>query len=145
MATLPSQDEILEPKTPTLYLGHIKTRNHLRRLAKVCFDADRTEDFVRGYLMLADIFMSSAKHDHTITMCQEALKLDQACAMAWEMLLNEMRQRASQRHGVGYTLAFNYLKARRYTKANDVCQQVLRLFPDYPSIETDIVDVARAS
>jgi tetratricopeptide repeat protein 21B len=168
LVTLLSQDENFIPAIPAIATLHLrqgektKARNHLRRLAKLPFDGERTEDFVRGYLMLADIFMSSAKHDHAIKTCQEALKLDQSCAMAWEILGDVAERDAAFADAaehfakawkydheatarVGYKLAFNYLKARRFTKAIDICQQVLKQFPDYPAIKTDIVDVARAS
>ena len=43
---------------------------------------------------------------------------------------------------VGYRLAFNYLKAKRYVEAIDVCHRVLRQFPDYPKINSDILEKA---
>ena len=44
---------------------------------------------------------------------------------------------------VGYKLAFNYLKAERYTDAIEVCTQVLQHFPDYP-IREQVLDKAIA-
>ena len=46
---------------------------------------------------------------------------------------------------VGYKLAFNYLKARRYVDTIDVCQKVLQNNPSYPKIRKDILEKARQS
>ena len=46
---------------------------------------------------------------------------------------------------VGYKLAFNYLKARRYVEAINVCHKVLVMYPDYPKIKRDILEKARSS
>ena len=45
---------------------------------------------------------------------------------------------------IGYKLAFNLLKAKRYTDAIDVCQKVLGNHPDYPKIRQELLDKARA-
>jgi tetratricopeptide repeat protein 21B len=44
---------------------------------------------------------------------------------------------------VGYKLAFNYLKAKRFVEAIEVCHQVIKAFPDYPRIRKDILEKAR--
>lgn len=44
---------------------------------------------------------------------------------------------------VGYKLAFNYLKAKRYVEAIEVCHQVIKAFPEYPRIRKDILEKAR--
>lgn len=46
---------------------------------------------------------------------------------------------------VGFKLAFNYLKAKWYVDAIDVCHQVLDKHPNYPRIRKEILDKARAS
>ena len=45
----------------------------------------------------------------------------------------------------GYKLAFNYLKAKWYVGAIDVCHQVLEKHPNYPKIKGEILDKARVS
>lgn len=47
--------------------------------------------------------------------------------------------------GLGYKLAFNYLKAKRYVDAISVCHKVLEKHPTYPKIQRDILDKARLS
>jgi len=44
---------------------------------------------------------------------------------------------------VGYRLAFNYLKAKRYVDAIDVCHKVTAAFPQYPKIKKDVLEKAR--
>lgn len=44
---------------------------------------------------------------------------------------------------VGFKLAFNYLKARRYVEAVDVCHKVIKAFPEYPKIRKEILEKAR--
>lgn len=44
---------------------------------------------------------------------------------------------------VGYKMAYNLLKSKKYTTTIDVCHQVLANFPNYPNIQKDILDKAR--
>ena len=44
---------------------------------------------------------------------------------------------------VGYKLSFNYLKAKKYVDAIDVCHKVLTQFPDYPKIRKDVLEKSR--
>lgn len=43
---------------------------------------------------------------------------------------------------VGFKLAFNYLKAKRYVEAINICHKILTLYPDYPKIRSDILERA---
>jgi tetratricopeptide repeat protein 21B len=40
---------------------------------------------------------------------------------------------------IGYRLAFNYLKAKRYIDCITVCKNILDLFPNYPKVEKEIL------
>jgi tetratricopeptide repeat protein 21B len=46
---------------------------------------------------------------------------------------------------VGFKLAFNYLKAKRFVDAIDICHRVLEIDPTYPKIRKEILDKARQS
>lgn len=46
---------------------------------------------------------------------------------------------------VGYKLAFNYMKAKRYVDAIDVATVLLSTYPDYPKVKKDILEKCRAS
>jgi tetratricopeptide repeat protein 21B len=43
---------------------------------------------------------------------------------------------------VGFKLAFNYLKAKRFVDATNVCHKVLQQYPDYPRIRDEILEKA---
>jgi len=43
---------------------------------------------------------------------------------------------------VGYRLGFNYLKAKRYVEAINVCNAVLEKSPDYPKLRKDVLEKA---
>lgn len=44
---------------------------------------------------------------------------------------------------MGYKLAFNYLKAKKYTESIDVCHKILTIDPGYPKIGKEILEKAR--
>ena len=44
---------------------------------------------------------------------------------------------------IGYKLAFNYMKAKRYTDAIDVCHDILEKYPSYPKIRKEILEKSR--
>lgn len=46
---------------------------------------------------------------------------------------------------IGYKLAFNYMKAKRFVDAIDVAQAILAQFPDYPKVKKEILDKCRAA
>lgn len=39
---------------------------------------------------------------------------------------------------IGYRLAYNYMKAKRYIECLEVCRQVTEVHPNYVAIKTDI-------
>jgi tetratricopeptide repeat protein 21B len=44
---------------------------------------------------------------------------------------------------IGYKLAFNYMKDKRYTDAIDICNNVIQKFPEFPKIKKEILEKAR--
>jgi tetratricopeptide repeat protein 21B len=46
--------------------------------------------------------------------------------------------------GVGFRLAFNYNKAERFVDAIDVGKEILKVYPTFPQVQTEIIDKARA-
>jgi len=52
---------------------------------------------------------------------------------------------SNKRNGVvGFRLAFNYLKANRFVDAIDVAKDILKVYPDYPKVQSDIIVKARS-
>lgn len=45
---------------------------------------------------------------------------------------------------IGFKLAFNYMKAKRYAEAIDIAQTILASYPEYPKVKKDILDKCRA-
>ena len=95
-------------------------------------------------------------------LCRKCLTYNQSCAKAWEHLgaimeREQAYQDAAEHYHrawhiddcvdahIGFKLAFNYLKAKRYVEAIDVCRAVLDKYPDYPKIRREILEKARAA
>lgn len=138
-----------------------RARNQLKRIAKMNWNPIDAEDFERSWLLLADIYIQSAKYDMAEELLKRCLRHNRSCCKAYEYMgyIMEKEQAYADaalnyemawKHGnqanpaVGYKLAFNYLKAKRYVDAIDVCHQVLKAHPAYPKIRKDILDKARA-
>ncbi|KAM7105392.1 tetratricopeptide repeat protein 21B [Molossus nigricans] len=139
-----------------------RARNQLKRIAKMNWNPVDAEDFERSWLLLADIYIQSAKYDMAEELLKRCLRHNRSCCKAYEYMgyIMEKEQTYTDaalnyemawKHGnqtnpaVGYKLAFNYLKAKRYVDAIDVCHQVLEAHPTYPKIRKDILDKARLS
>ncbi|KAL6760145.1 intraflagellar transport protein [Haematococcus lacustris] len=137
-----------------------KARNQLKRVQKISYKPDEAQEFERAWLLLADIHIQGGKFDLAQDLCQKCLKYNKSCAKAWEYLGSIMEREqaykdaaehyeAAWKHesqasaAVGYKLAFNYLKAKRFVEAIDVCHKVIKAFPDYPRIRKDILEKAR--
>lgn len=137
-----------------------KARNHLKRVAKMNFLVDQADDFEQAYLLLADIYIQGGKYDLAQELLKKTIAINNSCGRSWELmgLIHEKEQaykdasdcyeRAWQldhqrNASVGYKLAFNYLKAKRYVEAIDICHAVLAMNPNYPKIQKEILDKAR--
>eukprot|EP00941_MAST-03F_sp_MAST-3F-sp1_P006174 g6174.t1 len=137
-----------------------KARNQLKRICKIPYKQKWGEEFENAYLMLATIYIESKKFDLALELCKRCLKHNKSCAKAWEHMGLIMERECAYKDAaeyyeaawrysgkrsapVGYKLAFNYLKAKRYIDAVDVCQNVLSVWKDYPKIREDILDKAR--
>ncbi|KAJ1446031.1 hypothetical protein M885DRAFT_452913 [Pelagophyceae sp. CCMP2097] len=136
-----------------------KARNALKRIAKMPYNHDLADDFERGYLLLADMYIQKAKFDLAEDLCNRCLKYNQSCGRAWETTASIREKEASYKDAaelyekawkleheasatVGFKLAFNYLKAKRFVEAIDICNKILTLYPDYPKIKKEILDKA---
>ncbi|KAI6056660.1 tetratricopeptide repeat protein 21B isoform X1 [Marmota monax] len=139
-----------------------KARNQLKRIAKMTWNPIDADDFEKSWLLLADIYIQSAKYDMAEELLKRCLHHNKSCCKAYEYMgyIMEKEQgyadaalnyeiawkRGNQTNpAVGYKLAFNYLKAKRYVDAIDICHQVLEAYPSYPKIRKDILDKARSS
>jgi tetratricopeptide repeat protein 21B len=139
-----------------------KAKNHLKRISKMKYDSNYAVELERSWLMLANIYIQVGKYEFATELCKKCLNHNKSSAAAWEMLGLMMEKESSyasaaedyeqawkyqneSNPAVGYKLSFNYLKAKRYVEAIDICHKVLALYPDYPKIKKEILEKARAS
>uniref|UniRef100_A0A7S3VHC1 Uncharacterized protein n=1 Tax=Dunaliella tertiolecta TaxID=3047 RepID=A0A7S3VHC1_DUNTE len=118
-----------------------KARNQLKRVQKIPYKPEEAEEFERAWLLLTDIHIQGGKFDLAQDLCQKCLKYNKSCAKAWEYMGAVMEREQSYKDAaehyekawkhesqqsaqVGYKLAFNYLKAKRFVEAIEVCHQV---------------------
>lgn len=137
-----------------------RAKNHLKRVARNTWTFEDAEYLERCWLILADLYIQSGKLDMAGELLERVIMHNRSCAKAHELagLIAEKDQSyrtaankydLAWRYGgkskpaIGYKLAFNHMKTKRYADAIDVCQQVLRLHPDYSAIKKDILDKCR--
>jgi len=142
---------------------HTKARNQLKRvadLAKKGYNPEFMDDFEKAWLLLAEIYIQSSKYDLASSLCHIAKDHNRSCGKAWEQLgliyEKETSYKDAAEHyekawqysnesspAVGYRLAFNYLKAKKYVQAINICQVVLKISENYPKIKKDVLEKAR--
>ncbi|KAK6182507.1 hypothetical protein SNE40_010181 [Patella caerulea] len=139
-----------------------RARNQLKRVAKNNWTMQDAEDIEKSWLLLADIYIQSGKYDMATELLKKCLQYNKACCKAYEYLGFIMEKEQSYKDAansyenawkygnknnpvIGYKLAFNYMKAKRFVDAIDICHHVLESHPNYPKIRKDILDKARSS
>ena len=139
-----------------------RARNQLKRLAKMDWTGADAEDLEKSWLMLADIYIQSGKFDLAQELLKKCLQYNKSCGKASELMGFIMEKEQAYKDAadhykdawdydnqtnptVGYRLAFNYLKAKRYTDAIDVCHLILQTDPNYPRVQKEILEKARSS
>ncbi|KAL9694786.1 hypothetical protein quinque_014071 [Culex quinquefasciatus] len=137
-----------------------RAKNQLKRIAKNNWTFEEADYLEKSWLLLADLYMQASKFDMATDLLKRVLEHNKSCTKAYELcgLVSEKEQNyrnaainydlawkcsAKSKPNVGYKLAFNYMKVKRYADAIDICQQVLKIHPDYPSIKKDILDKCR--
>lgn len=137
-----------------------RARNQLKRVMKNRWVFEDAEYLERCWLILADLYIQSGKNEIATELLDKILSHNKSCCKAYELAAliaekeNNYREAArnydaawkyggKSKPSIGYKLAFNYMKTKSYADAIDVCQQVLKLHPDYPSIKKDILDKCR--
>jgi tetratricopeptide repeat protein 21B len=63
---------------------------------------------------------------------------EQAYADASEFYEKAFELTSRKSAAIGYRLAYNYMKAKRYIDCLEVCRQVTEVHPSYTTIKTDI-------
>eukprot|EP01135_Chromosphaera_perkinsii_P008100 Nk52_evm16s1129 gene=Nk52_evmTU16s1129 len=139
-----------------------RARNQLKRLAKMDWTGADAEDLEKSWLILADVYIQSGKFDLAQELLKKCLQYNKSCGKASELMGFIMEKEQAYKDAadhykdawnydqqtnttVGFRLAFNYLKAKRYTDAIDVCHLILQQDPNYPKVQKDILEKARSS
>uniref|UniRef100_A0A8C0G591 Tetratricopeptide repeat protein 21B n=1 Tax=Chelonoidis abingdonii TaxID=106734 RepID=A0A8C0G591_CHEAB len=139
-----------------------RARNQLKRISKMNWNPIDAEEFEKSWLLLADIYIQSAKYDMAGELLKRCLRHNRSCCKAYEYMGYIMEKEQAYKDAavnyemawkygnqtnptIGYKLAFNYLKGKRYVEAIDICHKVLKAHPNYPKIRKEILDKARAS
>lgn len=168
LTSIATQDEYKEHVGPILGLAtaHImlkqsqRAKNQLKRVAKNVWNFEDAEYLERCWLILADIYIQANKPEMAHDLLEKVTTHNKSCAKAYELSaqLSEkeqvyrvaaLRYDLAWRYGgkskptIGYKLAYNHMKNKRYADAIDVCQQVIKLHPDYTAIKKDILDKCR--
>lgn len=137
-----------------------RARNHLKRVANNEWQFEEAEYLERCWLLLADLYIQSGKSDMASDLLAKVLKHNKASCKAYELQgiiaeKNHTYNVAAEKYGfawrlggnikpaIGYKLAYAHMKCKNYANAIDVCQQVMKLHPDYVSIKSDILDKCR--
>lgn len=154
---------LLGMATAYMYLKQTpRARNQLKRIAKMNWTMEEAEEFERSWLLLADVYIQSGKYDMAGDLLKKCLEHNKSCCKAWEYMGFIMEKEQAYKDaaknyenawkfgnqnnpGIGFKLAFNYLKAKRFVDAIDVCHKVLAQHPKYPRIRKEILEKARCS
>lgn len=109
---------------------------------------------------MADIYIQSGKFEPAQELLKRVLQYNRSCVKAYEYFGFIMDKSQSFREAiynyemawkiyganyasVGYKLAYDYMKVKRYADAIDVAQSILEIYPDYPRIRKDIIEKAK--
>ncbi|XP_061464567.1 tetratricopeptide repeat protein 21B [Rhineura floridana] len=139
-----------------------RARNQLKRISKMNWNPIDAEEFEKSWLLLADIFIQSSKYDMAGELLKRCLRHNRSCCKAYEYMGYIMEKEQAYKDAaanyemawkygnqtnptIGFKLAFNYLKAKRYIDAINVCHKVLEAHPNYPKIRKEILDKARTA
>lgn len=129
---------------------------------KRTFSFEYSEDLEKSWLMLADALIQGNDLNSAETVLNECLRYNNACGKAAEYLglIREKQQKhdeAAQHYehawkltmerspSIGYRLAFNYLKSKKYIDCVEICKKILETYPDFQKIEKDIYSRAKAA
>ena len=136
-------------------------RNYLKTCLKNEFQLQFAEYYEKAWLLLADFYISNNKYDLAEAELGKCLKYNKSMSKAEEFMgfIKEKEriyvdaaghyerawQMSNKRNAtVGFRLAFNYMKANRFIDAIDVGKDILKVYPDYPKVNSDIITKARS-
>ena len=137
-----------------------KARNYLKRISKMKFNLFYVDEFEQSYLLLAEMYVELGKFEIATELCKKTLHVNKSNGKAWEILGSINEREAAYRDAsdnyeqawyncgqsnvnIGFKLAYNYLKCKKFVEAIDICHAILKLNPDMPKVRKEILLKAR--
>ena len=135
-------------------------RNYLKTVVKNDYQLQYADYFEQAWILMADYYISVNKYDLAEGELKKCLKYNKSNIKAEELMgLIKEKEKAyvdaathyfkafemsnKKNGGVGFRLAFNYLKANRLVDAINVGKEILKVYPNFPKVKSDIIDKAR--
>jgi len=137
-------------------------KNTLKILAKKPYGNEFSEELERAWLLMADYLIYGEDYPSAEELLRKCLRYNLSCGKAEEYLglIDEKKQnfKGAADHyekawtlcmqkspSIGYRLAFNYLKSKRYIECIDICKNILQTYPDFLKIEKEVLSKAKAA
>jgi tetratricopeptide repeat protein 21B len=137
-------------------------KNTLKILAKKGFCNEYSEELEKAWLLQADYMIYNDNFNEADEMLKRCNRYNLSCGKAEEYLglIDEKKQnfKGAAEHyerawklcmqkspSIGYRLAFNYLKSKKYIECIDICKNILQTYPDFQKIEKEVLSKARAA
>mmetsp|Transcript_38825 Transcript_38825/g.38368 ORF Transcript_38825/g.38368 Transcript_38825/m.38368 type:complete len:606 (-) Transcript_38825:24-1841(-) len=135
-------------------------KNLLEKLTALNYMPEFADEFETGWLLLSDYYIANSKMSDAENLLVKCLRLNMSLVKAEELMgvIREKEGNYSQaaKHyqvawkmssnrnaSVGFRLAYNYLKTKRFVRCVDVCKEVLKNYPEYGTIKKDILEKAQ--
>lgn len=136
-----------------------RAKNQLKRVNKNVWTFEDSEYLEKSWLLLAEIYIQASKYEIATDLLLKVLKHNKSSYKAYELCgqIAEKEQNfksaavhyesawkfcGKQKPNIAHKLAYNNMKSKRFADAIDVCQQVLKIFPEYPSVK-EILEKSR--
>lgn len=128
----------------------------LEKLTKINYLPEYSDEFETGWLLLADYYIANSKSKDAELLLDKCLQLNKSLVKA-EELMGVIREKdgdflaaadhyqaawkmsSNRNASVGFRLAFNYLKTKKFVRCIDICKEVLKNYPEYETIKKDIL------
>ncbi|XP_053678421.1 tetratricopeptide repeat protein 21B-like [Anopheles nili] len=137
-----------------------RAKNQLKRVAKNTWTVEAANYLEKCWLLLAELYNQVGKYEMTTDILKRVLlhnkssvKAYELCGLAFEKeqnyraatlyYENAWRYCSKSKPVIGYKLAFNYMKIKRFADAIDISQIVLNKHPDYHCIRRDVLEKCR--
>ncbi|XP_042528664.1 LOW QUALITY PROTEIN: tetratricopeptide repeat protein 21A [Dipodomys spectabilis] len=139
-----------------------KARTQLKRLARAVWTPGEADALERAWLLLAHLHCAAGKFDLAVELLRRCVRYNKSCAKAYEYMGFIMEKEQSYKDAatnyelawkyshhsnpaIGFKLAFNYLKDKKFVEAIEICHHVLLQYPNYPKIREEILEKAQGS